>query len=144
MNGSHLSFKQEPNTKPRDEWVTFDISGTRLSNGETWSEDFTCLPEVPGGALDDLTASVGVDAQGRMTFNKVSVLRFMRSVIVEEDEQKFDAMVHDKDKLVQLETLGDMMMRVAEAIVGRPIGPRSTSQVGSRSNGDTSGPASFS
>lgn len=108
-------------------YVDVTDDGDVEETDEEWSETFRCLPVAPGGALDDIAAAVSIDDQGRMTFNKVSVLRFIRAVLVEADEQRFDAVVRDKRRMVELEVLGEIMIDLSEGYTNRPTGPQRTS-----------------
>jgi hypothetical protein len=109
--------------------VTFDVAGV-LPNGEPWSERFTSVREIPSGVLDDLLATMSVDDQGRQTWNHVSLLRFMRGVLAAEDVARFEVLVRDKERIVPLDTLGELMMWLAEELTGRPTSRRSASQAG--------------
>lgn len=93
---------------------------------KTWAEDFAALRVAPSGALDDLMRAIGKDDRGRTVFNSVSLQSFMRSVLVDEDqEQRFDALMRDKNRLVPIQTLGDIVLWLAEEqSSGRPT-PRS-------------------
>lgn len=117
----HRSFIPDAETAEREP-VTFDIGGYRQSTKEQWKETFTCLPEAPSGVLDDLATSSLLDDKGRRVFNAPSLLAFFEGVLVEEDVARFRAITHDKDRIVTLDLLGDVMMYVAEEITGRPTG----------------------
>jgi hypothetical protein len=47
-------------------------------------EDFRALGEAPAEVLDDLTSSIGGDGRGNVTYDKLSILRFLRGVILDE------------------------------------------------------------
>ncbi len=135
-------------TAPTTQGPTFTVAGQLLKvddNGalivtdEEWSEEFRCLPTAPGGALDDLVAAVSVDDRGEITFSRVSVLRFVREVLIPGEEQRFERMVRDKYRLLDLEVLGQIMMDLAEELTGRrPTGPQRTSPGSSAGTGDGS------
>lgn len=115
----------------------FTLEGVGQLDGETWSETFRCIPKAPSAALDDLARSVGQDEKGQLIFNQVSLLRFFRQVMHPEDETKFDALVHDKNRAVEIEELGEVMFWLAEVYTERPTVPSSSSAPG-QSNGDGS------
>jgi hypothetical protein len=123
---AHRVFGVKPADRPP---TTFDLEGT-LPDGSPWQERFTTVPEAPAGVLDDLMSSVSVDADGRQSWNRVSLMRFMRGVLVEEDVVRFDRLAHDKDRIVSLETLGDVMVWLAEELSGRPSSRPSDSPSG--------------
>lgn len=122
---------------PTTQGPTFTVEGHLLKvndageltvTDETWSETFRCLPTAPGGALDDLVSAVSVDERGNIAFSRVSVLRFIREVLIPGDENRFEQMVRDKYKLLDLEVLGQIMMDLSEELTGRrPTGPQRTS-----------------
>lgn len=133
------------NRQQRRQVPTFTIAGYYadvtpdgdvVESDEEWEETFRCLPVAPGGALDDIAAAVSIDDHGRMTFNKVSVLRFIRAVLVEADEQRFDEVVRDKRRMVELDVLGEIMIDLSEGYTNRPTGPQRTSP-GSSAGTDT-------
>jgi hypothetical protein len=116
---AHRSFvPSEPGEQK--ELPTFDIGGFRRSNGEAWKETFTCLPEAPPGVLDDLMTASIIDDRGNRQYNAPSLLAFFEGVLVEEDVRRFREWSHDKDRTVAIETLGEVMMWLAEEVAGRP------------------------
>ncbi len=60
-------------------------------------ETFRCLPEMPAGAF------LGLPADGIITYTAAG--RFIRAVIVEEDEAKLDAVLASKKRIVGLDQL---------------------------------------
>lgn len=121
--------------------VTFDLDGVGVLTGEPWAESFTCVPVAPAGVLDDMAASVVVDGQGRMTWNQVSLLRFLRGVLLDDDAERLDRLVHDKDRVVELQTLGEITLWLAEELVGPPTTRPSSSGAGRPATGPGSPPA---
>lgn len=119
--------KQVPTFTVEGPYIDVDAEGNVVESEEEWSETFRCLPEAPGATLDDLVSAVSVDDEGNISFSRVSVLRFIRSVVVESDEQRWNEMVRDKRRLVDLDVLGEIMMDLAAGYTGRPIGPQRTS-----------------
>lgn len=119
--------------------------GELVDTGKEWSETFRCLPEAPGGALDDIAAAVSVNERGEIAFSRVSVLRFIRDVLVPADEQRFEQMVRDKHKLLDLDLLGAIMMDLSQELTGqRPTGPQRTSPGSSAGTESGSTPSSSS
>jgi hypothetical protein len=93
---------------------------------DKWAESFVVLPMAPSGTLDDLMRSVGTDTKGRQVFNAVSLQRFMEGVLLDEDNvDRFVALMHDKNRLLPIDTLGDAVMWLAEEITDRPTKPPS-------------------
>lgn len=96
--------------------------------GERWEEVFTCLVDVPAGVLDDLIASTGGSQQGGITsWEKASIVRFVKGVVVPEDEARLDAILRDKARPVDLQKhLGPLAMHLAETLGGFPTTPPSS------------------
>lgn len=135
--------KKVPTFTVEGNYIDVGDAGDVIETEEEWSETFRCLPTAPGAALDDLVSSVSINEEGDISFSKVSVLRFIRSVLTESEEQRFNAMVRDKRKLVDLDVIGQIMMDLAEEYTGRPIGPQRTSP-GSLRDTDNGSPANSS
>lgn len=113
------------------ELIPFEIEGVHFSDPDkVWVETFHALPIAPSGVLDDLSRSVSQDQRGRVTFNQVSVVQFFEGVLVEQDVQRFLDLVHDKDRIVELEDLGNIMAELQKVITGVPLGRRSSSTNG--------------
>lgn len=96
--------------------------------GERWEEVFTCLVDVPAGVLDDLIASTGGSLDGTISsWEKASIVRFVKGVVVPEDEARLDAVLRDKARPVDLQkTLGPLTMYLAEVLGGFPTTPPSS------------------
>ncbi len=96
--------------------------------GERWEEVFTCLADVPAGVLDDLIASTGGSQAGGITsWEKASIVRFVKGVVVPDDEARLEAVLRDKARPVDLQrTLGPLAMHLAETLGGFPTTPPSS------------------
>lgn len=103
-----------------------------------WEETFTVVETLPPGALADLAFSITVTNDGEIKYNAVGVTRFLRAVIVPGDEQRWDALMRDKRRQVDLAVLADVLMLVNGAKTNRPTGPRPGSPDGSRKTEDGS------
>ena len=120
---AHRTFSSriDPDRAP----TTFTLDGDRVDGkgrptGEMWSEDFTALPKVPSVALDDLAQSVRIDSKGRQAYNAPSVLNFLRRVIVPDDLERFEALVSDPARNVELDLMADVMNWLVDELGGRP------------------------
>lgn len=113
------TFTAKPPTPGRT-GPEFDLEGVGQITGKEWSEHFTCVPTAPSGVLDDLASSMGTDGRGNTVWNQVSLLAFFRGVLLDDDVVRFQALVHDKDRLVELDLLGEIMLWVADEVVGHP------------------------
>lgn len=117
------------------ELIPFEIEGVHFSDPDrVWVETFHALPFAPSGVLDDLSRSVSQDQRGRVAFHRTSVVQFFEGVLVEEDVQRFQDLVHDKDRIVELEDLAAIMAELQKAITGVPL-PRRSSSTNGRGRG---------
>jgi hypothetical protein len=82
---------------PEAEGPTFTLAG----------ETFRCLPEMPAGAF------LSLPADNIVTYTAAG--RFIRAVIVEEDEPKFDAVLASKKRIVGLDQLHPIFQHLLKA-----------------------------
>lgn len=128
-----FSMKQpDTKTKPLQFILDGDTAPDAEGKAETWEETFTVLEKLPPGALSDLTYAITVTDDGAIEYTAVGVVRFLRAVIVPEDERRFDALIRDKRRQCDLSVLADVMMMINGAKTNRPTGPRPGSPNGSR------------
>lgn len=130
-------------TDPDTEPLQFVLEGDTLpdddGNVEHWEETFTVVDKLPPGVLSDLTYAITVTDDGDIKYNAIGVTRFLRGVIEPADEKRWDALIRDKRRQVELSVLADVMMLVNGAKSNRPTGPRPGSLNGSRETSDGSG-----
>lgn len=106
--------------------IPFEVVGVRRSNGEQWSEAFTAVAEAPGGVIFDVGSAERVNGEGK-TYLALGPLRdFFGQVLVETDRARFDAMIHDVDRVVRIDTLGEIFAWLVEGYAEVPTGPLST------------------
>lgn len=92
----------------------------------TWSLDLRAVPVAPSGVLDDLARSVSLDAKGNQVWNSLSLSRFVEGVLLDDCTDAYLELARDKNRLLPLETLGDVVMWLAEKTTGeRPTLPSS-------------------
>lgn len=127
-----------PDTGVDPDPLKFKLSGTTLvskaeaakgAEPERWVETFTVLEVLPPGALRDLALSARVD-DGNIVWDRYAVLRFMRAVIVPDDEARWDALMHDKRRPCKIDLIGDVMFYVTETKAALPTGPQPGSRAG--------------
>jgi hypothetical protein len=100
------------------------IDGSGQVTGEEWKLALRCLPKLPGEALDKLTTSVYVDAQGEQKYNAPSVLGFLRRVVVDDDLPALEALIADRHRVLDLNDYAGMMeWIVSETTEERPTPP---------------------
>lgn len=113
----------------RAEPIAFSISGDwRKGSGQEgqWTERFSCLDDAPAGMLDLMLSGVKTDSLGRRVHSLPSLLRFLGGVVVPEDEERLGRLIDDKDRIVDIETLGDIVMWLGEEYGSGSSGNRPT------------------
>jgi len=105
----HRSFKAKSS---RVEPVTFDLTTVA---GKVY--EFECVPEAPGAVLTDFLGAAGSNHLGR---SSDSLVAFLKAVIIDADVGRFDAVIHSKDDLVDIDTLGEIVSWLVEEYGGRP------------------------
>lgn len=129
-----LDFKLDPSDeKP----VRFRVHGTDKLGNE-WEEWFETVAPVPAEALDVVLGALQIDDSGDIVGKIPNMLRFMRAALRDEeyvkneetgkieahpvdDIQRFTAMIRDKRKNLNYETLVDVVRKVMEEVTGRPL-----------------------
>lgn len=92
----------------------------------TWSMDLEAVPVAPAGALDDLTRSIVVDERtGKPKWNAFSLNRFMEGVLLDRHVARFTSLVHDKNRLLPIEALGEVVTWLSQETTTRPTRPSS-------------------
>lgn len=121
----HKAFIADDAPEPTEP-TTFDLGGTHRiekdddGNPKRWVETFTCIPVAPAGVLDDLASASTVDSNGNRVYNARSLVSFFEGVLIDEDVERFRAIVRDKNRIVPLAQMGDVMIWLAEELTGRP------------------------
>lgn len=89
--------------------VTFKLHG----------EEFSCREQLQGKTLLDLVARAGSEdpAESAKTINM-----FFEQVLLEESYTRFNALLTHPDKIVTVETLGEISGWLVEVYAGRPEG----------------------
>lgn len=105
------------------EALTFTLEGVMRSDPEqTWSETFTVLPAIPADLLDELILSSHV-RDGRIIVDQVSVQRLLLACIEPEEEDRMRALFSDKQRLVPITLLAEVMQWCITEVTGRPTTP---------------------
>lgn len=136
MAHRHRDFGSSPGT-PKEP-ITFTLAG----------ETFTALPEAPGAALNDLASGITLDEKGYRVYSAPNLIAFVTAVLVEEEEvegedgtmervptddvERFLALMRDKRRVVPIDTLGEVVMWLAEEYGDRPSPPSARSARGRR------------
>jgi hypothetical protein len=82
-------------------------------------EEFSCVPEVQGKILLDLVADAKDDdpAAAAQVIDK-----FFNAVLTDEAWERFDALLRHKEKIVSVDTLGEITSWLVEEYTNRPEG----------------------
>jgi hypothetical protein len=82
-----------------------------------YGEDFDCKPEVQGKFLLNLVVDSGSDDV--ITQTKI-ITEFFENVLLPESWTRFDALMNDPEKIVNVETLAKITEWLMEAYSDRP------------------------
>lgn len=82
-------------------------------------EEFVCRPALPGQVLLNLVAKSG-DEDNPAEAAKV-ITDFFKTVLVPESYTRFDALANDPDRVVEVDTLSDIVGWLVEQYSDRPI-----------------------
>lgn len=107
-----------------------DADGRMVETDRPWEESFTLVPEIPPGAHLDLLSGAVVGEDGAIAWNMFPMVRFIRAVIIPEDETRWDDLIRDKTRRLQVERVGELMFWITGEKTGRPTGRRSSSSSG--------------
>jgi hypothetical protein len=80
-------------------------------------EEFTCIPVIQGRVLMDLVSR----SQSEDPNEALAVINtFFSKILVDESLERFDALLEDKNRIVTMETLGEIIAWLVEEYSGRP------------------------
>lgn len=82
-----------------------------------FDEEFHCIPEIQGKALLELIADSGSDDPVR---NAEVSDKFFAQVLKQESLERFNAVLTSSDKIVSVETLGEITAWLVEQYSDRP------------------------
>lgn len=139
MTQRHKSFKTK---RKAQEPVTFDVGGEYLDvdGGGEWVEEFTAIPALPGAQLLDFIKEADSKDGGRAAS---ALVDFMADVIIDDDKQKWDDLVHDPKRIVDFTDLAEICEWLVGQYTERPtVAPKRPAA--GRSNGGTGSTESVS
>lgn len=129
------TFTSPPPEELDDPW-TVEIEGTYAKRhpkaGQTWSETFTLIPEMPAG-LEALWLQTAVPTGRSTDYKTGAVINYLSLLFdqqVDKSHTRFLTLVNDPDRLVRKELLIEVMHAAVKALTGRPTGPASSSHAG--------------
>jgi hypothetical protein len=90
-------------------------------------EEFECVPALQGKTfLDLITKSASEDA----AIASSVTMEFLESVLLDESLERFNSLIANKEKIVSLETLTEIVGWLIEEYTERPLAQREGSQTG--------------
>lgn len=94
-----------------------DISDKERIVFKIHGEEFTCIPVIQGKVLMDLVSR----SQSEDPTEALAVLNtFFSKVLDDESLERFNALLEDKNRIVTMETLGEIISWLIEEYSGRP------------------------
>lgn len=106
-------------TKRFKDFGSRDTSGLEPLGFALEGEQFDCVPEIPGKFLLDLVQD---SASEDPATSAAVVTRFFARVLTDESHTRFQALGEDKDRIVTVETLGEIVAWLMEEYTNRPEG----------------------
>lgn len=85
-----------------------------------WDEEFICVPELQGKVLLDMVANVSADEGSDPSKQAKSITEFFSVILVDESEKRFNVLLTDKEKIVSVDTLGEIVGWLVEQYTNRP------------------------
>lgn len=106
MAGKIKSFTTKNATKA--EPIEFELEG----------ETFEAYGEVPGAVLLDFIAAATKEDGGNTA---AAIMGYLKSSMNKENYKRFDALTRDPEKVIQLQTLSDIVSYLVEERTNRPL-----------------------
>lgn len=90
----------------------------------TWSETFTVSSRLDA-RMAGWYAQAYTVIEGKQVINPPAVIQFLKMACVPESALRFEALVDDPDRLVDVKLLGEVFGWLAEEVLDRPTPPPS-------------------
>ena len=84
---------------------------------ELYGEEFHCKPAVQGKVLLEIVANMDADDS---SYVATTVSKFFEYTLLPESFERFDALLHDPDRIVTVETLGEITTWLMSEYTQRP------------------------
>ncbi|UVG35129.1 tail assembly chaperone [Microbacterium phage Cece] len=84
-------------------------------------EEFTAVPEIQGRVLMSFVERAGSENPAEAAN---LTIEFFRKVLVDESWERFEALTEDKEKIVSVELLAEIVSWLIEEYTNRPEEPR--------------------
>ena len=82
-----------------------------------YDEEFSCRPAIQGKVLLQFASSSGSDNAADST---EAILGFFKIALLPESHERFERLIEDPDKIVSVETLGEIISWILETYSNRP------------------------
>lgn len=104
-------------TKFKDFGVGKELQDKEPISFKLHGEEFHCVKHIQGRVLLDLIAKSNSDKSGD---SAAIIGEFFENVLVDESYKRFDKLAHDKEKIVHVETLSEIVAWLIEQYADRP------------------------
>lgn len=104
-------------TKSRDFGSGPDTSNLERITFKLHGEEFHCIPAIQGNVLLSIVGSTSDDNPAK---SASMITEFFSKVLEDESYARFDSLVNSKDRIVSIETLGEITGWVIEQFSNRP------------------------
>jgi hypothetical protein len=82
-----------------------------------FDEEFSCIPKIQGKVLLNMVSNSNSDDPAA---SASVITEFFSAVLKEESLERFNLLVEDKERIVSVETLGEIVGWLAEQYTNRP------------------------
>jgi len=95
-----------------------DISSLEPVSFKLHGEEFFCLPAIQGKFLINLVASASDDEDNSSSLKMIT--EFFNHVLTDESYERFNALLEDKNRIVLVETLSEIVTWLMVEYTNRP------------------------
>lgn len=125
MPSRHFGASRPVKAEP----ITITLDAIPLDDDKDIEQnEFTFMPEIPGGLLMEVAAMTGADGQP----TPGGALHLLESAVRPEDHGRLINLLKSKDPYVPTETIDDLFQWLNERYAVRPTATRSGSSAGQR------------
>lgn len=110
--------------------VPFTLGGvyaqgrTGPGGSDTWEETFTVSSRLDARAAQ-WYASAFTIIEGKETINPPAIIQFLAIACIPESALRFQALIDDPDRLVDVDVLGSVFTWLSDEVIARPTAPPS-------------------